>query len=103
MKILGIDAPSLPGPQSFLVIGGPLLLWFAGIVLFWWRVFLVQNNKQLEQLAEGPAAGVPGVQSLISWNTLHQAMATSGGDGAARMRRRLIWRPWGYRLPWCRD
>ncbi len=74
------DALSLPGPQTSLVLLGPLMLWFAGILLFWWWVFLFKGNKELEELAQAPEKGLPGIKSLKSWNTLHQAMAISGGN-----------------------
>jgi hypothetical protein len=74
------DALSLPGPKVFLVLGGPLMLWFAGIVLYWWWVFLFKSNKELEELAQVQEKGFPGIKSLKSWNTLHQAMAIYGGN-----------------------
>lgn len=58
----------------------PLMLWFAGILLYWWWVFLFKGNKELQELAQSPEGDVPGLKSLKSWNTLHQAMTISGGN-----------------------
>jgi hypothetical protein len=74
------DATSLPGPKAFLVIGGPLMLWFAGIMLYWWWVFLFKGNKELEDLVQVQGEGFSGIKSLENWNTLHQAMAIFGGS-----------------------
>jgi hypothetical protein len=80
MSVLVFDATSLPGPQAYLVIAGPLLLWFAGILLYWWWVFLFKGNKELENLLQVQGESFPGIKSLESWNTLHQAMAIFGGS-----------------------
>jgi hypothetical protein len=80
VSTLIFDALSLPGPQAFLVIAGPLLLWFAGILLYWWWVFLFKGNRELEELSQTQGQRVPGIKSLKSWNTLHQAMAIHGGN-----------------------
>jgi hypothetical protein len=77
---LVFDVLDLPGPQVFLVLAGPLLLWIAGIFLYWWWVFLFKGNRELEELSQAQGQGVPGIEALKSWNTLHQAMAISGGD-----------------------
>jgi hypothetical protein len=58
----------------------PLMLWFGGILLYWWWVFLFKGNKELEELAQSPRGDIPGIKSLKSWNTLHQAMTISGGN-----------------------
>jgi hypothetical protein len=80
VSTLVFDALSLPGPQAFLLIIGPLILWFAGIVLYWWWVFLFKGNGELEELSQAQGQGVPGIKALKSWSTLHQAMALHGGD-----------------------
>jgi hypothetical protein len=80
VSVLVFNATSLPGPQAFLVIGGPMLLWFAGILLYWWWVFLFKGNKELEDLIQVQGESFPGIKSLESWNTLHQAMAIFGGS-----------------------
>jgi hypothetical protein len=74
------DTLSLPGPTAYIVNAGPLLLWFAGILLYWWWVFLFKGNKELNQLVEMHRDDLPGIEALKSWNTLHQAMAISGGN-----------------------
>ena len=63
---------------SFIFI--PLMLWFGGLLLYWWWVFLFKGNKELQELAQSPREGIPGIDSLKNWNTLHQAMAVHGGD-----------------------
>ena len=78
VSVLVFDALSLPGSQVFLVLIGPMMLWFAGILLYWWWVFLFKGNRELEELGQGQ--GIPGIKSLKSWNTLHQAMAIHGGN-----------------------
>ena len=82
VSVLVFDATSLPGPQAFLTIIGPVMLWFGGIVLYWWWVFLFKGNIELQELAQtqGQAQEIPGIPALKSWNTLHQAMALNGGD-----------------------
>jgi hypothetical protein len=67
-----------PAGGPFIVI--PLMLWFGGILLYWWWVFLFKGNKELEELAQSPGGDFPGIKSLKNWNTLHQAMAISGGN-----------------------
>jgi len=64
--------------MSFIFI--PLMLWFGGLMLYWWWVFLFKGNKELQELAQSPREGFPGIDSLKNWNTLHQAMAVHGGD-----------------------
>ena len=71
---------ALNSPQPFLVIAGPMLLWFAGILLYWWWVFAFKGLRDLEKEIEAQSPGLPGVPALKSWNTLHQAMAISGGN-----------------------
>ena len=80
VSTLVLDVLSLPDPQVFLLIAGPILLWFAGILLYWWWVFLFKGNRELEELSQSPGGDVPGIKSLKSWNTLHQAMAIHGGN-----------------------
>ncbi|MBN2115413.1 MAG: hypothetical protein JW730_02520 [Anaerolineales bacterium] len=80
VSVLIFDATRLPGPQAFLVILGPLLLWFAGILLYWWWVFLFKGNKELEDWVQGQGDGFPEIKSLESWSTLHKAMAVFGGS-----------------------
>ena len=96
VSTLVFEAHGLPGPQVFLVLGGPMLLWFAGILLYWWWVFLFKGNRELEELGQAQGQGVPGMKALRSWNTLHQAMAIYGGNveelikNAKRARRRSL-------------
>ena len=58
----------------------PMMLWFGGILLYWWWVFLFKGDKELQELAQLPIEGFPGIDLLKNWNTLHQAMAVHGGD-----------------------
>ena len=80
VSTLVFEALSLPGSQAFLLIAGPILVWFFGIVLYWWWVFLFKGNRELEELSQAQGQGVPGIQALRSWSTLHQAMAIHGGN-----------------------
>ena len=80
VSTLVLDVLSLPDPQVFLLLAGPILLWFAGFLLYWWWVFLFKGNRELEELAQSPGGDLPGIKSLKSWNTLHQAMAIHGGN-----------------------
>jgi uncharacterized SAM-binding protein YcdF (DUF218 family) len=80
VSVLIFDATNLPGPKAFLVIGGPLLVWVAGILLYWWWVLLYKGNKELEDLVQHQGKGFPEIQSLKNWNSLHQAMALYGGS-----------------------
>jgi hypothetical protein len=80
------DALSLPGPKVFLLLGGPLILWIAGILLYWWWVFLFKGNRELGELAQVQEKEPPGIKSLKSWNTLHHAMAIFGGNAEELIR-----------------
>jgi uncharacterized SAM-binding protein YcdF (DUF218 family) len=80
VAVLVFDTPGVPGSKGFLVTIGPMIFWFAGILLYWWWVFLFKGNKELEELAQTQDEGIPSISSLKSWNTLHQAMAISGGN-----------------------
>ena len=80
VAVLVFDTPSLDSPIDFLVTAGPLMIWFAGILLYWWWVFLFKGNKELEELTQTQDERIPGISALKSWNNLHQAMAISGGD-----------------------
>jgi len=98
VSTLVFEAHGLPGPQAFRVIAGPMLLWIAGIYLYWWWVFLFKGNRELKELSQAQGQGVPGIRALRSWNTLHQAMAIHGGNveelikNAKRARRPvLLW------------
>lgn len=77
---LVFEAHNLPGPQAFLVLGVPLMVWIAGIFIYWWWVFLFKANKELQELTQSPRMDIPGIKSLKNWNTLHQAMAVHGGN-----------------------
>ena len=80
VSTLVFDVLDLPNPRMFFVLLGPFLLWFAGILLYWWWVFLFKGNRELEELSQTQGQGVPGIKALKSWNTLHQAMAIYGGN-----------------------
>jgi hypothetical protein len=64
----------------------PVMIYVAGILLYWWWVFLFKGNRDLANLGESQEEGVPAIKALRSWNTLHQAMAVSGGDVRAFIR-----------------
>jgi hypothetical protein len=80
VSTLVFDVLSLPGPLPFVVIIVPLMLWLAGILLYWWWAFLFKGSRELEAQVEVQEKGFPGITSLKSWNTLHQAMAIYGGS-----------------------
>jgi hypothetical protein len=79
VSTLVFDTLSLPGPQVFLRMFLPPMLYFAGILLYWWWVFLFKGNRDLSELSQEQVQGVPAIKTLKSWNTLHQAMAIHGG------------------------
>lgn len=74
------DALSLPGPLPFFMIIFPLMLWFVGILLYWWWVFLFKGSREIEELVEVKEKGIPDIKSLKSWSILHQKMAIYGGS-----------------------
>jgi hypothetical protein len=80
VSTLVYDVHNLPNPQPFFIIIAPIMLWFTGILLYWWWVFLFKGSRELEKLVEVQEKGIPGIKSLKSWNTLHQAMANYGGS-----------------------
>jgi len=80
VSVLVFDAMERPTPQPFFVIMGPMLLWLAGIFLYWWWVFIFKGRHEWVEWREAPSQGVPPIKALESWNTLHQAMSIDGGD-----------------------
>jgi hypothetical protein len=80
VAVLVFDVLGLPGTPGFPILIGPMMLWFAGILLYWWWVILFKGNSDLEELSRSQQQGVPGIKALKSWSTLHQAMAIQGGD-----------------------
>jgi len=82
VKTLVFEAHKLPNSQLFLVLLLPLMIWIAGIFAYWWWVFLFKDRKELDASIQKPEGGVPGIQSLRTLSSLHQAMAISGGDKA---------------------
>jgi hypothetical protein len=80
VQTLIFDALSFSGSLSFILLGVPLILWFAGVLLYWWWVFLFKGNRELEELIEVQEKKIPNIKSLKSWSNLHQAMAIYGGN-----------------------
>jgi hypothetical protein len=80
VQTLVFDALSLSGSLVFVVLGAPLMLWFVGVLLYWWWVFLFKGRRELEERIEVQQKSFPGLKSLKSWGTLHQAMAIYGGN-----------------------
>jgi len=80
VAVLVFNTPAIPGSKGFLITIAPMILWFAGILLYWWWVFLFKGNRELKELVQAPNQGIPGIKSLASWNSLHQAMSISGGN-----------------------
>ena len=80
ISVVIFHADNLPGPQAYLVIAGPLLLWVAGIFLYWWWVFLFKGNKEQELENLETAKKFPEIKSLANWGTLHNAMSLHGGN-----------------------
>ena len=75
-----LDQRNMLETAGMVYIIVPLMSWVGGILLYWWWVFLFKGNRELEELANLPETGLPGIKSLKSWNTLHQAMAVQGGN-----------------------
>jgi len=71
IAVFVFDIPSVAGSMALLVIMGPFFIWFTGILLYWWWVFLYKGNKELEEFSQSKSEGIPGINSLKSWNTLH--------------------------------
>jgi hypothetical protein len=80
VSTLVFNLHNLPDPQPFFFIIAPIMLWFTGILLYWWWVFLFKGSRELEELIEIQKKGIPSIKSLKSWNTLHQAMSIYGGS-----------------------
>jgi hypothetical protein len=80
VQTLVFDALSLPGSSSFVVLGVPLMLWFAGVLLYWWWVFLFKGKRELKGRIEVQPKRFPDIKSLKSWTILHRAMAIYGGN-----------------------
>jgi hypothetical protein len=75
-----IDIARISGPAVYFMIFGPVFIWFVGIILFWWWVILFKDKQELKELVQVTDKGIPGIQSLKNWNSLHQAMVISGGN-----------------------
>ena len=80
VSILMFEATSLPDRQLFLRLLLPIIVYIAGILIYWWWVFLFKGNRELAELGQEQEQVVPDIQALKSWNILHQAMAVSGGS-----------------------
>jgi hypothetical protein len=80
LSTLVFETPSLTDSQVFLRLLLPSMLYFAGILLYWWWVFLFKGNRDLMAMRQEHEQGVPGIKAHRSWNTLHQAMAIHGGN-----------------------
>ncbi len=80
VSTLVFEWASLPGPQATRRIFYPVMFYVAGILLYWWWVFLFKGNRELAELSQDQEQGVPAIKALRSWNTLHQAMAVGGGS-----------------------
>ena len=74
VSVLVFDAMELPTPQPFFVIMGPALLWFAGILLYWWWVFIFKGRHEWVEWRETPSQGVPPLKALQSWSTDSRGM-----------------------------
>jgi hypothetical protein len=80
VRALTVEEADLATKRMFLVLLGPFLIWFAGVLLYWWWVFLFKGNRDLRRLSQAQHQGVPGIKALKSWSTLHQAMSLHGGN-----------------------
>jgi hypothetical protein len=68
------------GSKGFLALLLPIMIWIAGIFLYWWWVFLIKDRMELDEKIQIQEGDIPGIKSLRNWSTLHQAMAISGGN-----------------------
>jgi hypothetical protein len=80
VTVLRMETFNWQDDAVFLRLLAPVMIYIAGILVYWWWVFLFKGNRDLANVGEGQGEGVPAVKALTSWNTLHQAMAVSGGD-----------------------
>jgi hypothetical protein len=78
--VLRMEISTWQDQQLFLRLLAPIMVYVAGILLYWWWVFLFKGNRDLANLREAQEKGIPAINALRSWNTLHQSMAVSGGD-----------------------
>ena len=75
-----LEPRNLPARTMFLLFMVPFMVWFTGVLLYWWWVFLFKGRGDLREAAEAQGEGPPPIRSLKSWSTLHEAMAISGGS-----------------------
>lgn len=80
VAILVFEANNLPDAQMFFVLFLPVMLFVAGIFLYWWWVFLFRDNIEIRKTVKSASDEIPAISALKSWNTLHEAMAISGGS-----------------------
>jgi hypothetical protein len=45
----------------------PVMIYVAGILLYWWWVFLFKGNQDLAKLGEVQGEGVPAIKALRTW------------------------------------
>jgi hypothetical protein len=80
VTVLRAETSTWQDRQVFARLLAPVMIYIAGILVYWWWVFLFKGNRDLAKLGKTPEEGVPAIKALASWNTLHQAMAVSGGN-----------------------
>jgi hypothetical protein len=80
VTVLRMETFNWQADRVFLRLIAPVIIYIAGILLYWWWVFLFKGNRDLANLGKRQEEEVPAIEALRSWNTLHQAMALSGGD-----------------------
>ena len=77
---VGFLDPSGEGPFWIPLIFGPIFLWMAGILGYWWVKFLFGGYTEPGRWVEEEGDDTPAVKALSSWSKLSEAMTIHGGD-----------------------
>ncbi len=62
-----------------IIFNIPITVWFTGILVYWWWVFLFKGSREPEDPYEAPHKKKGKLSSLKSWSTLFDSMMESGG------------------------
>jgi len=78
--VVGFLDPAGQGPYWIPLIFGPITLWMAGILGYWWVKLLFGGYGEPEHWVEEDGDDTPAVKALRSWSKLSEAMTVHGGD-----------------------
>ena len=80
--VLGLAflAPDADEALWLPLVFGPITLWMAGILVYWWVQILFRGYTEPERWVKEDEDDTPDVKALRNWSTLSEAMTVHGGD-----------------------